>query len=59
MLMALEVGIGLGAYVSGTWYAANPAVLLSLYGGCAGFGLLGFAFLAWWRRVHKKGGFAG
>jgi len=33
--------------------------LLSLYGGCAGFGVLGFAFLAWWRRVHKKGGFAG
>jgi MFS family permease len=59
MLMALEVGIGLGAYVSGTWYAADPSVLLPLYGGCAGFGLLGFAFLAWWRRVHKKGGFAG
>jgi len=59
MLMALEVGIGLGAYVSGTWYATNPSVLLSLYAGCAGFGLLGFSFLAWWRRVHKKGGFAG
>ena len=24
MLMALEVGIGGGAYVSGTWYATNP-----------------------------------
>ena len=34
MLMALEVGIGGGA-VSGTWYATNPEVLLSLYGSCA------------------------
>ena len=57
MLMALEVGIGGGAYVSGTWYATNPEVLLSLYGGCAFFGLAGFAFLFWWRRVHKNGGF--
>ena len=59
MLMALEVGIGAGAYVSGTWYASNPDVLLSLYGGCAFFGLVGLAFLVWWRRVHKSGGFAG
>ena len=58
MLMALEVGIGGGAYVSGTWYATNPEVLLSLYGGCAFFGLAGFAFLFWWRHVHKNGGFA-
>ena len=59
MLMALEVGIGGGAFVSGTWYASDPEVLLSLYGGCAFFGLVGFIFLGWWRRVHKKGGFAG
>ena len=59
MLMALEVGIGLGAFGSGTLYAANPEVLLSLYGGCAGFGVAGFVFLWAWRRVHKKGRFAG
>jgi len=59
MLMALEIGIGTGAYVSGSWYALDPDVLLSLYGGCAFFGVAGFAFLAWWRRVHKKGGFVG
>jgi MFS family permease len=59
MLMALEVGIGLGAFGSGTLYAGNPEVLLSLYGGCAGFGVAGFVFLWAWRRVHKKGGIAG
>ena len=45
MLMALEVGIGLGAYVSGSWFASEPSILLDLYGMCAGFGVLGFAFL--------------
>ena len=54
MLMALEIGIGFGAYVSGTWYASSPTMLLHLYGGCAGFGCVGFGFLWWWRRVHKK-----
>ena len=59
MLMALEIGIGGGAYVSGTLYAQNPALLLSLYGGCALFGVAGLAFLVWWRHVHKTGDFAG
>ena len=59
MLMALEVGIGLGAYVSGSWFASEPVILLDLYGICAGFGVLGFAFLAWWKRVHKSGVSAG
>ena len=59
MLMALEIGIGGGAYVSGTLYAQNPGLLLSLYGGCALFGVAGLAFLVWWRHVHKTGGFAG
>ena len=59
MLMSLEVGIGAGAFFSGSWYAADPEVLLRLYGGCAFFGIAGFVFLAWWRRVHKKEGFAG
>jgi hypothetical protein len=54
MLMALEVGIGLGAYVSGSWFASEPGILLELYGMCAGFGVLGFAFLNWWKRVHKN-----
>ena len=58
MLMALEVGIGLGAYVSGSWFASQPSILLELYGMCAGFGVLGFAFLTWWKRVHKNGGLA-
>ena len=53
MLMALEIGIGVGAYVSGTWFASSPAVLLHLYGGCAFLGVVGFLFLAWWRRVHN------
>ena len=57
MLMALEVGIGVGAYVSGTWYAMDSQVLLSLYGGCALLGLAGFAFLIFWQRLHKKGRF--
>ena len=34
MLMALEIGIGTGAFVSGSWYAAEPSVLLKLYGAC-------------------------
>ena len=59
MLMALEIGIGCGAYVSGTLYAQNPTILLSLYGGCALFGAAGLAFLVWWRHVHKTRGFAG
>lgn len=59
MLMALEVGIGLGAYVSGSWFASEPSILLELYGMCAGFGVLGFAFLTWWKRVHKKDASAG
>ena len=59
MLMALEVGIGLGAYVSGSWFASEPSILLDLYRMCAGFGVLGFAFLAWWKRVHKSGVSAG
>jgi len=59
MLMALEVGIGMGAFASGTLYAANPEVLLSLYGGCAVFGVLGFAFLWVWRRIHKSTADAG
>ena len=59
MLMALEVGIGLGAYVSGSWFASEPSILLQLYGMCAGFGVLGFAFLTWWKRVHKNGVSAG
>ena len=59
MLMALEIGIGTGAFVSGSWYAAEPSVLLKLYGGCATFGLAGFSFLLWWRRVHKKGFLSG
>jgi predicted MFS family arabinose efflux permease len=59
MLMSLEIGIGGGAYVSGTLYAQNPGLLLSLYGGCALFGVAGLAFLVWWRHVHKTGGFAG
>lgn len=59
MLMALEVGIGVGAFASGTLYAANPEVLLSLYGGCAVFGVLGFAFLWGWRRIHKSPADAG
>ena len=59
MLMALEVGIGVGAFASGSLYAANPQVLLSLYGGCAVFGVLGFAFLCGWRRIHKSPADAG
>ena len=59
MLMALEIGIGTGAFVSGSWYAAEPSVLLKLYGACATFGLAGFSFLLWWRRVHKKGFLSG
>ena len=59
MLMALEIGIGGGAYVSGTLYAQNPGLLLSLYGGCALFGVAGLAFLVWWRHVHKSGDFTG
>lgn len=55
MLMSLEVGIGLGAYVSGSWFASEPEVLLELYGMCAGFGVLGFGFLTWWKRVNKTG----
>ena len=55
MLMALEVGIGAGAFFSGSWYAAQPNILLSLYAGCAIFGLVGLGFLMWWRRVHKSG----
>ena len=55
MLMALEVGIGAGAFFSGSWYAAQPSILLSLYAGCAIFGLIGLGFLMWWRRVHKSG----
>ena len=54
MLMSLEVGIGLGAFVSGSWFASEPSILLELYGMCAGFGVLGFAFLTWWKRVHKN-----
>ena len=59
MLMALEVGIGLGAYVSGSWFASEPSILLQLYGICGGGGVLGFAFLTWWKRVHKNGVSAG
>lgn len=55
MLMALEVGIGVGAFASGTWYASNPDMLLNLYGMCAVFGLIGFGFLWGWRRIHKLG----
>ena len=55
MLMALEVGIGAGAFVAGSWYATQPSILLSLYAGCAIFGLIGLGFLMWWRRVHKSG----
>lgn len=58
MLMALEIGIGVGAYVSGSWYAQSPSVLLSLYGYCALMGLAGLLFLwVWLRRhgVHKTG----
>ena len=53
MLMALEVGIGVGAFASGSWYAADPSVLLSLYMGCAWCGVVGLAFMVWWMRVHK------
>ena len=53
MLMALEVGIGVGAFASGAWYASDPSVLLSLYLGCAWCGVVGLAFLVWWMRVHK------
>ena len=54
MLMALEVGIGVGAFVSGTWYASSPTVLLSLYAGCAGCGVVGALFLVWWMRIHNR-----
>ena len=62
MLMALEIGIGVGAFASGTWYAADHGVLLHLYGYCAAFGVMGLVFLAWWlrrSRVHKSAGDAG
>ena len=62
MLMALEIGIGVGAFASGTWYAADHGVLLHLYGYCAVFGVMGLVFLAWWlrrSRVHKSAGTAG
>ena len=53
MLMALEVGIGVGAFASGSWYASDPSVLLSLYLGCAWCGVVGLSFMLWWMRVHK------
>ena len=53
MLMALEVGIGVGAFASGSWYASDPSVLLSLYLGCAWCGVVGLGFMLWWMRVHK------
>ena len=52
MLMALEIGIGVGAYTSGSWYAQSPSVLLSLYGYCALMGLAGLLFLWVWLRRH-------
>ena len=53
MLMALEVGIGVGAFASGSWYASDPSVLLTLYLGCAWCGVVGLGFMLWWMRVHK------
>ena len=52
MLMALEIGIGVGAYASGSWYAQSPSVLLSLYGYCSLMGVAGLLFLWVWLRRH-------
>lgn len=56
MLMSLELGIGLGAVISGKWYGGNLAQLHHIYHFCAGLAGLSLWGLCWgqWqaRQVH-------
>lgn len=56
MLMALEVGIGGGAFISGTLFAENNDLLPNIYLTCALFaGLASCLLLVYWRKTkHEK-----
>jgi len=47
MLMSLEIGIGVGAFVSGDIFSTNNEMLSSLYFACAVFAGLS-AIILWW-----------
>lgn len=56
MLMALEVGIGGGAFISGTLFSENNDLLPNIYLTCALFaGLASCLLLVYWRKTkHEK-----
>ena len=47
MLMSLEIGIGLGAFVSGSLFASDPTWLPVVYSTCAVLGGLA-SIILWW-----------
>ncbi len=53
MLMALEIGIGSGAFVSGTLFASDHTYLPSIYLFCAVFGGVASCVL-WWVTARNK-----
>jgi len=55
MLMSLEVGIGLGAFVSGSLFASDPTWLPVVYSTCAILGGLASVVLWWgWSKNSKN-----
>ena len=55
MLMSLEVGIGLGAFVSGSLFSSDPTWLPVVYSTCAVLGGLASLVLWWgWSKRSKK-----
>ena len=55
MLMSLEIGIGLGAFVSGSLFASDPSWLPVLYSTCAVLGGLASIILWWgWRKNPQR-----
>lgn len=53
MLLSLELGIGLGAFSSGQYYAGDLSHIPHAYWACTGFGVLGLIFI--FSRKPRKG----
>ncbi len=45
VFMALEIGIGTGAFISGQFYRDNPDNIFSIFAGCGILAFLGFIYL--------------